>query len=186
MIREQDNKGVSPVIGVILMVAITVIIAAVVANFVLNLGGNLQEEPQATVTFSQEVDEFANKTYNITVTVSNMDNADYLVVTPVGTAGNSFPSTAGGTGGPKFGDAKSDESIITYAGPLPTDVELAPPSANATESVNSDDRGAVLVSPGDQVVVTGLNASEQVQVFGGLSGREALVDSTTVANTLGG
>lgn len=42
-----DTRGVSPVIGVILMVAITVILAAVIGTFVLGLGGNLQETPQA-------------------------------------------------------------------------------------------------------------------------------------------
>ena len=34
-----DDSAVSPVIGVILMVAITVILAAVIGSFVLNLGG---------------------------------------------------------------------------------------------------------------------------------------------------
>jgi flagellin-like protein len=185
MICQQDNKGVSPVIGVILMVAITVIIAAVVANFVLNLGGNLQEEPRATVTFNQEVDHFGNQTYNITVTVSNMDNADYLVVTPVGTAGNNFVDiTASGNTGPTYGDGDTN-SIVTYAGPNASEVDVAPNNANQTESVNGADRGAVLVSPGDQVVVTGLKATEQVQVFGGIKGRESLVDSRQVKNTLG-
>lgn len=42
-----DNRGVSPVIGVILMVAITVILAAVIGTFVLGLGGDLQQTPQA-------------------------------------------------------------------------------------------------------------------------------------------
>jgi flagellin-like protein len=45
-----DNRGVSPVIGVILMVAITVILAAVIGTFVLNLGGDLQETPQAQLS----------------------------------------------------------------------------------------------------------------------------------------
>lgn len=43
----DDNRGVSPVIGVILMVAITVILAAVIGTFVLGLGGDLQQTPQA-------------------------------------------------------------------------------------------------------------------------------------------
>jgi len=42
-----DNRGVSPVIGVILMVAITVILAAVIGGFVLGLGDSLQSAPQA-------------------------------------------------------------------------------------------------------------------------------------------
>jgi len=39
---------VSPVIGVILMVAITVILAAVIASFVLGLGSQTQTTPQAS------------------------------------------------------------------------------------------------------------------------------------------
>ena len=35
--RRMDEKGVSPVIGVILMVAITVILAAVIASFVFGM-----------------------------------------------------------------------------------------------------------------------------------------------------
>ncbi len=37
----DDDRGVSPVIGAILMVAITVILAAVIGAFVLDLGSQL-------------------------------------------------------------------------------------------------------------------------------------------------
>ena len=47
---EEDN-AVSPVIGVILMVAITVILAAVIASFVLGLGGSQQQTPQASFSW---------------------------------------------------------------------------------------------------------------------------------------
>jgi len=39
----QEDDAVSPVIGVILMVAITVILAAVIASFVLGLGGQADD-----------------------------------------------------------------------------------------------------------------------------------------------
>lgn len=45
-----DERGVSPVIGVILMVAITVILAAVIGSFVLGIGGDIQETPQASLS----------------------------------------------------------------------------------------------------------------------------------------
>jgi flagellin-like protein len=49
--RTQQNRGVATVIGVILMVAITVILAAVVATFVLGLGDQVSNTaPQATFT----------------------------------------------------------------------------------------------------------------------------------------
>jgi len=48
----DDDRAVSPVIGVILMVAITVILAAVIGTFVLGLGENLQDtSPQASFAF---------------------------------------------------------------------------------------------------------------------------------------
>ncbi|MCY4732257.1 type IV pilin N-terminal domain-containing protein [Natronomonas gomsonensis] len=40
---DDDNRAVSPVIGVILMVAITVILAAVIGTFVLGLGDQVQQ-----------------------------------------------------------------------------------------------------------------------------------------------
>jgi len=48
----NDDDAVSPVIGVILMVAITVILAAVIASFVLGLGDQAQQTtPQASWNF---------------------------------------------------------------------------------------------------------------------------------------
>jgi len=49
-----DDRAVSPVIGVILMVAITVILAAVIGTFVLGLGDQVQSTtPQASFGFDQ-------------------------------------------------------------------------------------------------------------------------------------
>jgi len=60
----NDEDAVSPVIGVILMVAITVILAAVIGTFVLGLGDRVsQASPSATFTF----DYAASGGGNITV-----------------------------------------------------------------------------------------------------------------------
>jgi len=51
----DDKRAVSPVIGVILMVAITVILAAVIGTFVLGLGDQVQSTtPSATFGFDSE------------------------------------------------------------------------------------------------------------------------------------
>jgi flagellin-like protein len=51
----NDDDAVSPVIGVILMVAITVILAAVIATFVLGLGDSLSNTaPQASFSFDYD------------------------------------------------------------------------------------------------------------------------------------
>jgi len=74
---DSDDRGVSPVIGVILMVAITVILAAVIGAFVLELGSSVAtEQPQASFDF--EVDGS-----NATVTHqggSEIDNSSISVV----------------------------------------------------------------------------------------------------------
>ena len=52
-----DDDAVSPVIGVILMVAITVILAAVIATFVLGLGDQVSNtSPQASFSFDWDGD----------------------------------------------------------------------------------------------------------------------------------
>jgi len=67
-----DDSAVSPVIGVILMVAITVILAAVIGSFVLNLGGSLQQNaPQASFGFDYDTDNS-----NVTITHETGDSID--------------------------------------------------------------------------------------------------------------
>ena len=54
----NDDDAVSPVIGVILMVAITVILAAVIGTFVLGLGDQVQEtSPTAQWNWDQPADD---------------------------------------------------------------------------------------------------------------------------------
>ena len=58
----NDDKAVSPVIGVILMVAITVILAAVIGTFVLGLGDSISDTtPSASI--SGEIDTDGNATF---------------------------------------------------------------------------------------------------------------------------
>jgi flagellin-like protein len=52
---RKNDEAVSPVIGVILMVAITVILAAVIAAFVFGMSGNISKTKTVAVTV-QKVD----------------------------------------------------------------------------------------------------------------------------------
>jgi len=70
---NTTDRGVSPVIGVILMVAITVILAAVIGTFVLGLGSDVQSAATAGVS----VDD-SGKWTNVTVT-SFGSNTDRVV-----------------------------------------------------------------------------------------------------------
>ncbi|RQG88961.1 type IV pilin [Natrarchaeobius halalkaliphilus] len=75
LVGSEEERAVSPVIGVILMVAITVILAAVIAAFVLDLGGSVGQEAQAGV--SMEVD---NNDGEVQVEVSSIGNSDHVEI----------------------------------------------------------------------------------------------------------
>ena len=53
MIFRENEDAVSPVIGVILMVAITVILAAVIAAFVFGMTGNIETQKSVALTAKQ-------------------------------------------------------------------------------------------------------------------------------------
>ncbi|MFC7098410.1 type IV pilin N-terminal domain-containing protein [Halobaculum marinum] len=94
-----DERAVSPVIGVILMVAITVILAAVVGSFVFGIGGQVQpSSPNANFQFDYEAD---GSTYNVTARHSGGDtiSADETVqlATPAGTENFTGDVSAGKT-----------------------------------------------------------------------------------------
>jgi len=59
----KDEEAVSPVIGVILMVAITVILAAVIAAFVFGMGGSLKKSYVIAATVSQSGEHTGIVTY---------------------------------------------------------------------------------------------------------------------------
>ena len=53
VVTRKNDEAVSPVIGVILMVAITVILAAVIAAFVFGMSGNISKTKVVAVTVQQ-------------------------------------------------------------------------------------------------------------------------------------
>ena len=92
-----DDSAVSPVIGVILMVAITVILAAVIGSFVLNLGGSLNDSaPQASFGF----DFNTTSADNVTVTHQSGDTIDAERLNVTGVKPDPIKWTDAGTGGP--------------------------------------------------------------------------------------
>lgn len=70
LFADEENRAVSPVIGVILMVAITVILAAVIGTFVLGLGDQVQTSPRAGITFDQGDVHIYNTNDVVDVTVT--------------------------------------------------------------------------------------------------------------------
>ncbi len=108
----DDDRGVSPVIGVILMVAITVILAAVIGTFVLGLGDSLEQAPQA------QLDAEADGSGNAVISHNGGDAialGDIKVVTEPGSTTTSGFS-AGGDDEFNVGDSISASHSETTSG----------------------------------------------------------------------
>ena len=69
---RKEESAVSPVIGVILMVAITVILAAVIGAFVFGMGGSLKKTYNVGVTATQV------NANNVTFTFQGGPDADLV------------------------------------------------------------------------------------------------------------
>jgi len=107
----DDDRAVSPVIGVILMVAITVILAAVIGTFVLGLGDQVQTKtPQAQFGFDQGTTEIAvydstagaSATVSVTSVTITHETGDTI------DANNLEVTVSGATAYTSQGDADSD------------------------------------------------------------------------------
>lgn len=79
MIVESREKAVSPVVGVILMVAVTVILAALIAQFAFSIVGNTDDPVQAGVLIQEQ--RAASGDYEVRVTLSSTQiNAERVIV----------------------------------------------------------------------------------------------------------
>ncbi|EMA27311.1 type IV pilin [Halobiforma nitratireducens] len=137
MIGSDDERAVSPVIGVILMVAITVILAAVIAAFVLDIGGGLEEDPRAGISIE------GDNTDSVTVTVTDLGNADGValvdddgnVVTDTELAsGNADDATIESTGASSEIDETGSYTAQAYFGSV-SDGDTIDDSASANSIV---------------------------------------------------
>jgi flagellin-like protein len=80
---EQSNRAVSPVIGVILMVAITVILAAVIGAFVLEIGDQQETAPNTSFDADQQTLYYENccgKSQNLTTVYLTLAGGDNLEI----------------------------------------------------------------------------------------------------------
>jgi len=113
---KGSEDAVSPVIGVILMVAITVILAAVIAAFVFGMAGNVNKTKNIAIT--------ASKGQNYLITLTNMGGQDAATVgtftvsatnatgSSIGTLSGSLSSQVGSVGYIQ-GDSQKDRVIVT-------------------------------------------------------------------------
>ncbi|MFK5605825.1 MULTISPECIES: type IV pilin [Haloferax] len=108
----SESRAVSPVIGVILMVAITVILAAVIGTFVLGLGDQVGDTaPQASFSFDYDgVD-------TVTITHESGDAIDFESLS-VSETSDETSSTVDNDGDSDGNMGAGDSIEVTFGGPL--------------------------------------------------------------------
>ena len=119
VLTRKNDEAVSPVIGVILMVAITVILAAVIAAFVFGMSGNISKTKIVAMTVSQQDANSIIITYNggqdsptfqnATVSINEILSTKQILL-PVGTTVKYVP-TDFATGPASF--AGRDHVLVT-------------------------------------------------------------------------
>ena len=87
---RENEDAVSPVIGVILMVAITVILAAVIAAFVFGMSSNVDTTKTVAVTAA------LNNTQGLVVTLQGSGDVDLLNSLNMSIDGDNFSEISGG------------------------------------------------------------------------------------------
>jgi flagellin-like protein len=91
--RFENNSAVSPVIGVILMVAVTVILAAVIAAFVFGMSENIQGSYVVAITMQQP-----DGTHISLTNMGGQDAGSLISVNVTGDLVLPAPKLAGGVG----------------------------------------------------------------------------------------
>jgi archaeal type IV pilus assembly protein PilA len=115
MYRKEREEAVSPVIGVILMVAITVILAAVIAAFVFGMAGGVSKTKNVAatarqvgadgivVTWQGGPDNAAVKSYNVTLKDASPPQ------------GNNLPPIVGNSTQWGLGTSSQDHVVVAVA-----------------------------------------------------------------------
>ena len=105
-----DDDAVSPVIGVVLMVSVTVILSAVVGTFVLSSFDTGDPAPQVTFTYDYEVESSGGAADgNLTIAISSGEAFSASQVT--------FSGTDLGTDGDPNAGSEWHERAVGGAGP---------------------------------------------------------------------
>ena len=116
----NDDRAVSPVIGVILMVAITVLLAATAATFFFGLTDEQGDRGISTVAFDTDYDRGTSDTVSFTHSSGKTLTAEDLQIVISGTSSVDGRYDVDASGVPDFGYASSGKlsagSTVTISG----------------------------------------------------------------------
>lgn len=88
--HSNTSVGISNVVGTILLLVITILMATILTQFVFGLEDLLKEPTQAGVSITDSFDE-SEGTYDVRITVNNLYNSEEIIVRPEPPEGTSQP-----------------------------------------------------------------------------------------------
>jgi len=163
----DDDRAVSPVIGVILMVAITVILAAVIGTFVLGLGDQVQSTtPQASFGFDQTTETVTQgdtdtfKAVTVTHQTGDSISESDISVTVAGSQAFEVTNTSSGSDQSRLANPWDDSDEKVSAGSSFTVLAVASGEAAVNDPVTVDSSGGY--TSGSNVV--GLSSGDVIRV----------------------
>jgi flagellin-like protein len=143
----NDDDAVSPVIGVILMVAITVILAAVIGTFVLGLGDQVQQtSPTAQFSFDYTEDYDGNGNAELYVTHDGGDGIEEARLSFAGDVSDSSVANVCESGSWQTGDAVTagDDCQIVEANGANNALNTGAESVSVVWNAEDGDRSSTL------------------------------------------
>ena len=126
---KSEDDGVSPVIGVILLVAVTVALVALATVIVFDIGSDVSETADATVQFNPQ------GTDTVSATVIRNENVDSFTLRGTTVSGSSIES-----------------SLSSGAGSTATVTGVSTSTTTET-GIGNDDTGTAIDTSGDQVTL---------------------------------
>jgi flagellin-like protein len=161
----DGDRAVSPVIGVILMVAITVILATVIGAIVLDFGNNAGEQaPSASLSVSADT---ANDEIEIEhIGGDSLDNTETELIVEIGSNSQRF-------------EPPSSSDVLSVGESAVVDVENSTDGANTDEFIDWNNNDAVdsaidynpgedtigPITSGTQITVTIIDTETQRQIY---------------------
>ena len=113
---NKNDEAVSPVIGVILMVAITVILAAVIAAFVFGMAGGIGNSKVVAATATQEgttvwvTYQGGQDSLDVVEVIASVDG---IAGTPIGNGNDNLETTVGATRSFNVGATAAEKNHVT-------------------------------------------------------------------------
>jgi FlaG/FlaF family flagellin (archaellin) len=161
---RYNNIGASSVVGNVLLVAIVFITGSMFAGLVLT--SNYSPDPSINYEVEQtkECDRSVESVCETVVTITQMSNADYVLIanrTPVGTT------------------VPTDE--VKYEGIKPIEDDDIPndPANTGILDESTASSGEILVGPGDKYIIRS-DVDTEIAIYAGLDGYEQLIGEYTV------